>query len=172
MDTPALDLGVTMTSKQIEHFTVPQCYEGYLTDLWVSEGDLDSRMQRVAQNVVNYYGHDDFTILVVLKGSIFVNDVLQKHLRQIYSHQNIFRPLVVTDYIKCQSYSNTTSNQKVQIQNISESVVRGKRILIVEDIIDTGHTLTNLASTLESMGPKDIQFLTMIKKTGVTCCFP
>ncbi len=44
MDSPAPDIGVTMVSRNIDHFLVPSCYEGYVTDLWFSEGELDSRM--------------------------------------------------------------------------------------------------------------------------------
>ena len=113
------DLGVTMSKKAIAHFSAPSCYEGMLTDLWVSEGEIDSRMQRLASDVVQFYGSQDFTILVVLKGSVFVNDLLQRHLRQIYSLQSTYRPMVVTEYIKVKSYSNTQSTNHVQIEHIS-----------------------------------------------------
>lgn len=108
---------------------------------------------------------------MVLKGSCFINDILQQKLRQIYSFQDNYRPFVITQYIKCQSYTNEKSNNNVEIQNINDKHIKDKNILVVEDIVDTGHTLLKLTDKLNEMGAKNIEYLSLIKKLDVPCAF-
>ena len=62
--------------KNVNSFSIPGAYEGYITALYVSEGEIHSRVEKIAMDIVDFYGHQDFTILVVLKGSCFINEIL------------------------------------------------------------------------------------------------
>ena len=78
---------------------------------------------------------------------------------------------MITQYIKCQSYTNDKSNNNVEIQNINDKHIKDKNILVVEDIVDTGHTLLKLTDKLWEMGAKSIEYLSLIKKLEVPCAF-
>ena len=55
MDNPLIDTSIQMSCKSLHSFSIPGAYEGYLTDVYVSEGELHSRVERLAMDIVNYY---------------------------------------------------------------------------------------------------------------------
>jgi hypoxanthine-guanine phosphoribosyltransferase len=65
-----------MTKKAADSFCIPLAYKPYIGSVYASEGEITSRVEKLAHDIGHFYGHDDYTILVILKGSIFINDIL------------------------------------------------------------------------------------------------
>lgn len=93
-------------------------------------------------------------VVGVLKGACpFHNELIK----------NIDLPVIV-DYIQVSSYVGENSSGRINIKKDLENDICGKDIIIVEDIIDTGLTLSYLKEVLEKRNPKSLTFVSMLDK--------
>ena len=93
-------------------------------------------------------------VIGLLKGSIvFMTDLIKE----------IDLPLVI-DFMSVSSYSGTTSTGVIKILKDTDIDVKGKDVLIVEDIIDTGLTLSHVKKLLIDRGTKSLKICTLLDK--------
>ncbi|MBK9029823.1 MAG: hypoxanthine phosphoribosyltransferase [Myxococcales bacterium] len=98
---------------------------------------------------------DDVVVLGVLKGSVLFMADLIRHLAL---------PLTV-EFIGVASYGDATaSSGVVQITQDLTKPIAGKHVLVVEDIVDTGHTLSYLLSNLATRGPASLKLCSLLHK--------
>ena len=96
-----------------------------------SQEDIQARIKSLAEEINNHYNGEDVFAICVLKGSVMFFTDLVKHLNM---------PLKM-EFIRLSSYgSNYSSSGKVKAVNLSLPDINDKNVLIIEDIIDTGHT--------------------------------
>ena len=105
------------------------------------------------------YPDGELLVLGLLKGSfIFLSDLV----RQIH------RPLQV-DFLVASSYGdNTFSSGNVRLLYDPETELEGKHILLVEDIVDTGRTLTRLMDLLKARNPRSLEICALLHKHVAT----
>ncbi|MBP8812112.1 MAG: hypoxanthine phosphoribosyltransferase [Kofleriaceae bacterium] len=98
---------------------------------------------------------DELIVIGVLKGSVLFMADLVRHIA-----------LPVTlDFIGVASYGDATaSSGVVQITQDLTRPIAGKHVLVVEDIVDTGHTLTYLLANLATRGPASVKLCTLLHK--------
>lgn len=98
---------------------------------------------------------DDVVVLGVLKGSVLFMADLVRHIA-----------LPVTlDFIGVASYGDATvSSGVVQITQDLTRPIAGKHVLVVEDIVDTGHTLSYLLANLATRGPASVKLCSLLHK--------
>ena len=123
-----------------------------------SEEDLDRMISRIAAQVDKDYSGSDkkLVLLCILKGSVvFMGELMKK----------VNVPCEI-DFMKVSSYGNeTTSSGKVNIiLDISRDDLNTCDILIVEDIIDSGRTLSYLSKYLLDKGARSVRTCTMLDK--------
>ncbi|MCL2212595.1 MAG: hypoxanthine phosphoribosyltransferase [Oscillospiraceae bacterium] len=130
----------------------------YLTpEILISSKQLDAIVSRVADEILADCRSDtELLLLCVLKGAaMFTSDLAKK----------LDAP-VMLDYIKVSSYgSGTKSSGVVRLEY--EPAIRdfaGKRVVVVEDIVDTGRTARFLCEYLTDCGAADIKFCTLLDK--------
>lgn len=126
-----------------------------VSNVLISEKQLHDRVDELgAQITMDYYGKDLF-LVGILKGSVpFMADLMRR----------IELPLEM-DFMCVSSYgSSTSSSGVVRIIKDLDSDIKGKDVLIVEDIIDTGLTLAYLKDYLKSRGPASVRLITMLDK--------
>jgi len=126
-----------------------------VSNVLISEQQLRDKVDELgAQITLDYYGKDLF-LIGILKGSVpFMADLMRR----------IDLPLEM-DFMSVSSYgSSTKSSGVVQIIKDLDSDIRGKDVLIVEDVIDTGLTLAYLKDYLMSRGPASVKLVTMLDK--------
>lgn len=122
--------------------------------------------------------NEPFTALCVLKGGyLFFNDLLEK-IRRLYRYRVMDLADEVADeaqqirveFIRLKSYENEQSTDNIQVIGIeSLDSLRGKNVLIVEDIIDTGRTMVKLLSLLKTYSPKSIRVTSLfVKRTPLS----
>jgi len=121
---------------------------------YIPEAEIDAAIQKVADQINNDYQDDDPILLVTLNGAIvFAVDLLKK--------LNIKCKLTC---VKVSSYSGTSSTNVVKnLIGLNEDLT-GKRVIIIEDIIDTGRTYQHLVDMLSDKGCKDLRIATMTYK--------
>ena len=120
----------------------------------ISEDALQARVKEVAKDIQRDAGGEPLLLLGVLKGAfMFMADLM----RQIQGD-------VTCDFISVSSYVGTTSSGEVQIRKDVDSPLEGRRVIIVEDIVDTGLTLHYLQGILKNRNPASLKSACLLSK--------
>lgn len=125
-----------------------------IKEVLITEEEIQNKVKELGERITEDYRDKDLFLLAILKGAVpFMADIMRKiDLDLEY------------DFMDVSSYQGTRSMGEVRIlKDISTSIV-GKDILIVEDIIDTGITLSYLTKVLKSRGANSIEIVTMLSK--------
>ena len=126
-----------------------------LERILVDEEELNRRIVELAAQVDADYEGRDLILVGVLKGAV----MLMADLSRAMKH-----PLEM-DWMAVSSYgSGTTSSGVVRILKDLDRDITGKHVLVVEDILDSGLTLSWLLRNLKSRGPASVEVLTMLRK--------
>jgi hypoxanthine phosphoribosyltransferase len=126
-----------------------------LTEILITEEQIRSRIAELAREVERDYAGTDVLLIGVLKGAVMVMADLSRELRIP----------VTMDWMAVSSYgSGTQSSGVVRILKDLDTDLSGRTVLIVEDIIDSGLTLSWLLSNLRSRGPASIEIFTLLRK--------
>ena len=130
-------------------------YENFLERVLFSEKQLDERVTQIAKQIENDYKGEPLLVVGILKGaSVFVSDLIRK-----------INLDVSIDFMSVSSYGNSTeSSGTVKILKDLDIDIAGKNVLIVEDIIDSGLTLSNLVKELQIRNPKSLKLCTLLDK--------
>ncbi|MGH1525438.1 hypoxanthine phosphoribosyltransferase [Leifsonia sp. L25] len=126
-----------------------------LTEILITEEQIRSRIAELSRTVEADYAGKDVLLVGVLKGAVMVMADLSRELRIP----------VTMDWMAVSSYgSGTASSGVVRILKDLDTDLSGKTVLIVEDIIDSGLTLSWLLANLRSRGPESIEIFTLLRK--------
>ncbi len=121
----------------------------------ISKEILQSRIKELGWQITNDYKDKDLVLICILRGSILFYGELA---------QEINLPLVM-DFMAVSSYEGGThSSGVVRIQHDLVENIRDKDVLIVEDIIDSGLTLSYIIENLKSRKPNSIKICTLLDK--------
>lgn len=125
-------------------------------DVLISTAEINARTQALGEQITKHYqGVDELVMVGLLRGScVFMADLC----RQI--------PLPVRlDFMTASSYgSSTTSNRDVRILKDLDDEINGKHVIIVEDIIDTGYTLSKVREILSLRHPASLTICSLLDK--------
>lgn len=126
-----------------------------LTRVLFTEEQIQQRLAEVAAEIDAEYDGKNVLLIGVLNGAVMVMADLSRHLR---SHCEM-------DWMAISSYgSGTQSSGVVRILKDLNTDIHGRHVLVVEDIIDTGLTLSYLISNLMSREPASLEIMTMFRK--------
>jgi hypoxanthine phosphoribosyltransferase len=129
--------------------------EGDLVDILFSEKQIQDRLAELAVEIERDYQGKDILLVGVLRGAVMVMADLARH----------FGRHVEMDWMAISSYgSGTKSSGVVRILKDLDTDISGRDVLVVEDIIDTGLTLSWLVSNLSSRGPASVEICTLLRK--------
>ena len=121
----------------------------------ISEADIDRKIREVAALISEDYAGKSVHLICILKGSAFFACELAKRITV---------PVTI-DFMSVSSYgSGTTSTGIVRIVKDLDEPLEGKDVLIVEDIIDTGRTLSHLIDVLKTRKPASVRLCTLLDK--------
>lgn len=123
--------------------------------LLFSESEIEQRVKALAKEVQENFEEDSPLLIGVLNGSfMFINSLVKA-----YNDYNI-----EISFVKYSSYVGTESSGKVtELIGFGENI-KGKSVLIVEDIVDTGLTLKSLLKEVQKFEPKSVQVVTLLLK--------
>ena len=133
----------------------PDNVEGDLAHVLLTEEQISDRIAAIAAEIDEAYQGRDLLLVGVLNGAVMVMADLA---RALSIHANM-------DWMAVSSYgSGTTSSGVVRILKDLDGDVEGRDILIVEDILDSGLTLSWLLKNLRSRKPASIEIFTLLRK--------
>lgn len=118
------------------------------------ENEIQRRISELAKEIDEFYQGEEIIVISVLKGAVFFTVDLVKKMKT---------PIIL-DMIQVSSYQGTESTGNIIMKKDLDSDINGKKVLIVEDIIDTGYTLKYLKEYLESLNPKDVKIAVLLDK--------
>lgn len=121
----------------------------------ISEEDISMRTAELAQEICRDYRGEDLVMVGVLKGAfVFLADLVRQ----------VELPLEI-DFVAVSSYgSDTASSGVVRIVKDLDLDIKGKHVLLVEDIVDTGLTLKYLVGMLRERGPLSVEICALLNK--------
>ena len=128
-----------------------------ISKVLISQEEIENKVSELANEINSNYKGEELVVIGILKGAFIVVSDLAKQL-----------DLDVTfDFMSIKSYYGSESTGQVKIVKDLEYDITDKNVLIVEDIYDTGLTLSNLKKLLESRNPKSIEVFSMFVKKEV-----
>jgi hypoxanthine phosphoribosyltransferase len=129
--------------------------EADLAKTLITEEELHAKLEELARQIEADYEGKDLLLVGVLRGAVMVMADLARALRR---H-------IEMDWMAVSSYgSGTVSSGVVRILKDLDTDLSGRNVLIVEDIIDSGLTLSWLRANLESRGAASVEICTMLRK--------
>lgn len=126
-----------------------------LTTVLVTQEQIDAKLAELAARVEADYEGKELLLVGVLKGAVMVMADFARHLT---GH-------IQMDWMAVSSYgAGTKSSGVVQIRKDLDADLHGRHVLIVEDIIDSGLTLSWLLENFDSRGAESIEVLALLRK--------
>ncbi|MEX2243862.1 MAG: hypoxanthine phosphoribosyltransferase [Fimbriimonadaceae bacterium] len=124
-------------------------------EVLLTEEQIQDKVAELARQIAADYGDTPLLLVGVLKGSLMFLADLARHLGDN----------IEIDFVQTSSYGdgNTTSGI-VQIRKDLDVSIEGRDVLIVEDILDTGLTLSHLRELLGTRRPKSLKVVTLLRK--------
>lgn len=120
----------------------------------ITEEALRARVSSLAEEISRDYADRNPVLLGVLKGAFhFVSDLARA-----------MRCPVEIEFIRAASYAGTESTGQVRVELPISIPLRGRDVILVEDILDTGRTASAIRAHLQSMGPASIALCTLLDK--------
>lgn len=121
----------------------------------ISEEKVEKKIQELAEQITRDYEGKQVHLICVLKGSIFFTCELAKRI-----------PLPVTlDFMSVSSYGDATeSSGRVRIVKDLDESIENKDVIVIEDIIDSGRTLSYLMDMLSARKPASLKLCTLLDK--------
>jgi hypoxanthine phosphoribosyltransferase len=126
-----------------------------IKNIMISEEELAKRVKELGKQLTEEYRGKDLMVVGILKGCmLFLSDLVR----------SIDLPLTM-DFMVVSSYGSATkSSGVVRIMKDLEREIEGKDVLIVEDIVDTGLTLSYLIENLKTRNPKSVKVCSLLDK--------
>ena len=121
----------------------------------IDEATLQAKVKELAEKLEKDYEGKELTFICILKGSVLFTVDLAKNIKNNVKLQ----------FIKVSSYgSSHTSSGKINMTLDLQESIEGQDVIIIEDIIDTGRTLSYLKEYLEQKKPASLKICTLLDK--------
>jgi len=130
--------------------------ESDLHDILFTEEEIHAKIAELSRRIEADYAGEKLLLVGVLRGAVMVMADLARELKL---------PGIEMDWMAVSSYgAGTQSSGVVRILKDLDSDLQGRKVLIVEDIIDSGLTLSWLRSNLESRGAESVEICALLRK--------
>ncbi len=128
----------------------------YVIDRMISAKSIAARVEELARDIqAEFKGTDKLVVVGLLRGSfVFIADLVRE----------LDLPVEV-DFIEATSYGNAMeSSREVRILKDLRGEIQGRDVLVVEDIVDTGHTLRHVVGLVRAKGPRKLRTIALLDK--------
>ena len=135
---------------------MPQPYQEYLDKILIAEDELQKRIRELAVEINRDYAGKELLVICILRGGVmFLTDLIR----------HIDVPLA-NEFMAVSSYGSgaRSSQGNVRITLDLSTTIFGRHVLIIEDIIDSGHTIVSVIDLLKTREPASIYVCTLLDK--------
>jgi hypoxanthine phosphoribosyltransferase len=154
-DAPALPWAASVERGRGARLDSPAMPDSRVGEILVQRDELEHRVRELAEEVSRDYADRDLFLVGVLKGAVFFLSDLMRHLEVGCE----------VDFMAVSSYgSSTDSSGVVRILKDLDVSIEGRHVLIVEDIVDSGLTLSYLLRTLRARNPASLEVCALLTK--------
>ena len=149
------DTGMKLYFENKNSLSLKEIEKKYDISVYLTEEQLNKRIAEIGAQITEKYRGQSVYLICILKGSIFFTTELGKR---------IDLPMTM-DFMSVSSYgSGTESSGDVKIKKDLEHSIEGENVIIIEDIIDSGNTLSRLSKLLAKRNPKSLTICTLLDK--------
>lgn len=128
---------------------------GYTVKEMIAQKDVDARIKELGAQISKDYEGKSVHLVCILKGSAFFACELAKYITVP----------VTLDFMQCSSYgADTKSSGVVKLAKDLDEPITGKNVIVIEDIIDSGRTLSHLVTLLGHRNPESLVLCTLLDK--------
>ena len=120
----------------------------------ITEEKINRRLDELAEQLMKEYKGEDLVFLCILKGSVFFTVELAKRIKNN----------IQFEFIEVSSYENNASTGKVKLNKDITGSIEGKNVIVIEDIVDTGRTLSFLKEYLLQKQPQSLKICSLLDK--------
>lgn len=121
----------------------------------ISEEEVDARIRELGAQISKDYEGEEVHLICILKGSVLFMSELAKRITVP----------VTMDFMSVSSYGDgTTSSGFIRIKKELDESIEGKNVIVIEDIIDSGRTLSRLIEVMKERNPKSTKLCTLLDK--------
>eukprot|EP01053_Blabericola_migrator_P001489 Blabericola_migrator_1__1488@NODE_1394_length_4632_cov_181_340854_g933_i0_p2_GENE_NODE_1394_length_4632_cov_181_340854_g933_i0NODE_1394_length_4632_cov_181_340854_g933_i0_p2_ORF_typecomplete_len269_score40_37Pribosyltran/PF00156_27/9_4e16Pribosyl_synth/PF14572_6/0_00033DUF2808/PF10989_8/0_054_NODE_1394_length_4632_cov_181_340854_g933_i032324038 len=160
-------------------FAVPAYYKPLIDRILIPKGMIVDRIEKMAWDIHQYYTHEhpttELNLICTLKGAVMFFEHLTQFLRTLGRYEPVClnRPTYMEHYVKASSYYGMKRRDDVTISYVSRKTgdsektleaFKGKDVVIVEDILESGNTLASLKRALIEAGAKSVNITVLFSK--------
>ncbi len=129
--------------------------EKHHIDVMIDEAAVDNRIKELGKQISRDYAGREVYLIGILKGSVYFTCELAKRITVP----------VIMDFMQCSSYGAATkSSGVVKLSKDLDMVITDRDVIIIEDIIDSGRTLSHLKDLLSQRNPASLKICTLLDK--------
>lgn len=122
----------------------------------INEKKLQKRISELGKKITEDYKNKEIVIICILRGAVYFATDLSKHIKS---------NSLLMEFMQVSSYGNSQETTgELKIKKDLEIDIKGKNVLIVEDIIDSGITMTTLKQYLLEKEPESLKICTLLDK--------
>uniref|UniRef100_A0A672H163 Un-named sa821 n=1 Tax=Salarias fasciatus TaxID=181472 RepID=A0A672H163_SALFA len=161
MDNAGIKRGIVIKDDwpgySLDLFTYPEHYHEDIESVYIPHGVIMNRIERLASHIMDDFGNNNIMVLCVLKGGYKFCSDLVEFIKVLGRNSGKYLETRV-EFIRLKSYLNDQSTEDLHIIGSRDlSFLRGKSVLIVEAIVDTGKTMKALLKHVETFEPKMVK---------------
>jgi len=128
----------------------------FIGDVLITPEQIEARVQELGEQITREYKNSDRLLLLgLLRGSVMFMTDLMRHVK---------RPMTM-DFMSVASYSGTESTGFVRIEADHKTSIAGWDVILVDDIVDTGYTLSFVRKLLLDRNPRSLKICALLDKT-------
>ena len=129
--------------------------EKHHIDVMIDEAAVDNRIKELGKQISRDYAGREVYLIGILKGSVYFTCELAKRITVP----------VIMDFMQCSSYGAATkSSGVVKLSKDLDMAITYRDVIIIEDIIDSGRTLSHLKDLLSQRNPASLKICTLLDK--------
>ncbi|KAM9827591.1 hypoxanthine-guanine phosphoribosyltransferase [Neosynchiropus ocellatus] len=148
----------------LDLFTYPEHYHDDIENVYIPHGVIKNRTERLAHYIMEDFVDDNIMVLCALKGGYKFCADLVEYIKVLGRNSNKCLETRV-EFIRYKSYLNDQSTEDLHIVGSRDlSFLRGKSVLIVEAIVDTGKTMKALLKHVQTFEPKMVKVAGLLVK--------
>lgn len=135
-----------------------EAYKKFLSEILITEDELQVRIRELGEEISRDYSGEELLLVCILRGGVMFLTDLMRHITIPH----------MIDFMAISSYGPGVreATGTVRITMDLKENIYGRHVLLVEDIVDSGHTIANVIEMLETRHPKSLRVCTLLDKTA------